>query len=147
MQAEHQRLLTQHAAIVREHEHMTSSQAAALRELEARNADVFRLQRQLEEAQAAAALNTEEAAAAGVQQPGGAAPRGSSVRPGGYRASRPPPLHVSGHSSAVDEERWALRLHKAERALEEERRVSEDLRQQLKCAEAESRATLKKLKQ
>ncbi|GLI59062.1 hypothetical protein VaNZ11_000893, partial [Volvox africanus] len=142
LQAEHQRLLVQHTAIVREHEHMTSAQAASLRELEARHADVSRLQRLLEETQAAvAAVNAEAALAVGPQQghPGGAS---------GHRASIPPARRVSGvHLSVAEEERWALRLHKAERALEEERRVSEDLRQQLKMAEMESRAMQKKVTQ
>ncbi|GIL47782.1 hypothetical protein Vafri_3967 [Volvox africanus] len=142
LQAEHQRLLVQHTAIVREHEHMTSAQAASLRELEARHADVSRLQRLLEETQAAAAaVNTEAASAVGPQQ-------GHQGGASGHRASMPPARRVSGvHLSVADEERWALRLHKAERALEEERRVSEDLRHQLKMAEMESRAMQKKVKQ
>ncbi|GIM17192.1 hypothetical protein Vretimale_19710 [Volvox reticuliferus] len=142
LQAEHQRLLAQHTAIVREHEHMTSAQAASLRELEARHADVSRLQRLLEETQAVvAAANAEAASAAGAQQ-------GQTGGASGHRASIPPPRRVSGvHLSVADEERWALRLQKAERALEEERRVSEDLRQQLKVAEMESRAMKKKLEE
>lgn len=61
-------------------------------------------------------------------------------------ASRPA-THAVLHLPAADEDRWALRLQKAERALEEERRVSEDLRRRLKAVEAESRKAQKKMQQ
>ncbi len=57
---------------------------------------------------------------------------------------------VSAALSASAEERWALRLHKAERALEVERRVSEELRQQLAAAQeaaARGRAALQRMEQ
>lgn len=57
---------------------------------------------------------------------------------------------VSAALSASAEERWALRLHKAERALEVERRVSEELRQQLAAAQeaaARGRAAMQRMEQ
>ncbi|GFR46922.1 hypothetical protein Agub_g8569, partial [Astrephomene gubernaculifera] len=189
LQTDHDRLLAELAAALRDRDLLTSSRAATLRELEDRHAEVTRLQRQLEQARAAAEASAAVAAAAGAGAQGGegagghcaagsavegataargqrgvgkVSPRsmGSAVAPMRYGSagsgSRLGPggggsaSCLSAAAAAEEEERWALRLHKAERALEEERRVSEDLRGQLAAAAAEARegrAALQRLRQ
>lgn len=106
-------------------------QTASNHDLHAKKAELLRLQRLLDEANARASAATAAAASAA----------------GGARAA----AHADGSGPAAsDAERWATRLAKAERALEGERGVSGDLRRQLAEAQRaaeQGRAALQRMQQ